>query len=260
MASVLILAGSRAEACPLCMDANVASKALVPLHGERMIDHMLRSLRDTPALDGDIWITGLCPNQLRKNAPADLIDFIDRIKPTAIGDDPASATLAAIKAGATTPLLLTTCDHPLLTPSMVNCLLEGAERETCDFAVGLATRTVIRQAYPETQRTYLPLGGEGYSGCNLFLVRTELGRSAIEFWQQVGKDRKKPWKLAKHLSFSTLLRMLTGQLDLQRVFALGSSRLQAKICPIIIPIAEAAIDVDKPADLTLVSTILAEAS
>ena len=259
MTSVLILAGSRQENCPLCRDANVVSKALVPLGGIRMIDHMLRALRDTPELDGDIWISGLCPKELGTNAPPDLADFIGRIKPAGVGKGPATAVLAALEKGAQTPLLVTTCDHPLLTRAMLTCLLEGAEARSCDFAVGLATRTVITEAYPKTKRTYLPFGGEGYSGCNLFLIRTIPGMGAVEFWRDVGKDRKKPWKLARHLSLGTFFRMMFGRLELEPAFAFGSRRIKAKIAPIIIPIAEAAIDVDKPADLVLVSSILKKA-
>ena len=225
-----------------------------------MIDHMLRTLRDSPALEGDVWMSGLCPGELAVNAPADLQEFIGRIRPAGVGDGPAEAVLATLKAGAETPLLVTTCDHPLLTPSMVTCLLDGANARDCDFAVGLATRTVISQAYPQTKRTYLPFGREGYSGCNLFLVRTPLGQSAVAFWQDVGEDRKKPWKLARHLSLGTLARMLLRRLDLEEVFAFGSRRIRAKVSPVIIPTAEAAIDVDKPADLALVSSILAKAA
>lgn len=260
MTSVLILAGSRQEDCPICIDANVSSKALVPLGGVRMIDHMLRSLRDTPSLSGDIWISGLSHPLLTKDAPADLKDFIQRIRPGCIGDNPASAILAVLEAGAETPLLITTCDHPLLTPAMISCLIDGADEHDCDFAVGLATRSVIEKAYPKTKRTYVPLMREGYSGCNLFLVRKAQGRRAVNFWRDIASDRKKPWKLARHLSTGTLLRMLIGRLDLESVFALGSKRVNADLCPIVIPIAEAAIDVDKPSDLDLVSTILAKAS
>ncbi|MEO9971615.1 MAG: nucleotidyltransferase family protein [Hyphomonadaceae bacterium] len=259
MTSVLILAGSRREGCQLCLDAEVPSKALIPLGGVRMVDHMLRSLRDCPSLDGDIWISGLDVGALGKGAPADLQDFVKRIKPTAVGDGPAAATVAALDAGVQTPLLVTTCDHPLLTPEMISYVIEGAESDGCDLAVGLATRSVIQKAYPETKRTYLPLKPEGYSGCNLFLVRNKNGRKALDFWRSIGRDRKHPWKLARHLSYGTLFRMLLGRLNLDHAFAFGSRRVNAGVCPVIIPIAEAAIDVDKPSDLELVSSILAKA-
>lgn len=259
MTSVLILAGSRDETCPLCVDAGVASKALVPMRGVRMIDHMLRALRDTPELTGEVWISGLSLEMLRENAPADLEGFINRVKASPIGVGPADATLRACKDGAQTPLLVTTCDHPLLTPAMISIVLAGANEQGCDLAVGLASRSVISKSYPTTKRTYLKLGGEGYSGCNLFLIRTEQGMRGVDFWRAVGKDRKKPLRLAQHFGYRSLLRMLFKRLSLEGAFTYGSERVGAKVCPVIIPIAEAAIDVDKLDDLILVRQIMAEA-
>lgn len=259
MTSVLILAGSRDEACPLCEGTDVASKGLLPLRGVRMIDHMLRALRDTPELTGDVWISGIDPSAVSQGAPADLVDFVQRLKSCPIAEGPARATLAAIEGGADIPLLITTCDHPLLSPAMIRAVIQGAEGSDCDVAVGLARRTLIRKAYPEAKRTYVRLGGEGYSGCNLFLLRDLNGLKAVEFWRQVGLDRKKPVKIALRFGLGALMRMLLGQMELEHAFDYGSERVGAKIVPVIIPIAEAAIDVDKAADLILVRKILAEA-
>lgn len=260
MTSVLILAGSRDETCPLCVEANVVSKSLIPLSGARMIDHMLRALRDTPELDGDIWISGLCPDRLRENAPADLIGFLSRVKASPSEVSPADAAMSAVQAGADLPLLITTSDHPLLRPAMIREVLAGAEAEDCDVAVGLAPRSVIAEAYPSTKRTYLNFGGEGYSGCNLFLLRNTDGLKAVEFWRAAGRDRKKPLKLARRLGIGMLARLLFGRLSVSGVFQYGSERVGAKVRPVIIPIAEAAIDVDRPGDLVLVNRIMATAA
>ena len=260
MTSVLILAGSRGADCPLCCEAGVETKALVPLGPDRLIDHMLRALRDTPALDGEVWISGCCPRQLEAGAPDDLKSFLTRVRATPTETGPAHAALSALDAGAGCPLLITTCDHPLLTSAMIDAVITGADAANCDFAVGLAPREIIQTAYPETERTYLKLAGEGYSGCNLFLLRTETGRRAIEFWRDVAHDRKKPLRLARRFGFGALVRMFTGNLCLAGAFEHGSRRIGAKLAPVVLPIPEAAIDVDKPADLALVRQIMKLAS
>lgn len=260
MTSVLILAGSRAETCPLCIEAGVESKAVLPLGGVRMIDHMLRALRDCPSLDGDIWISGYCPDKLRAGAPEDLVGFLPRVRAMPEDVGPAHAAFAAMEAGATCPLLITTCDHPLLTPAMIEALIEGADAVDCDVAVGLASREIIQAAYPETQRTYVNFAGEGYSGCNLFLIRTDRGQRAIEFWRDVAHDRKHPLRIARRFGFGALVRMFTGNLDLAAAFRHGSKRIGARLVPVLIPIPEAAIDVDKPSDLALVRQIMKLAS
>lgn len=256
MTSVLILAGARQEMCPLCTEAGVSSKALIKLAGVRMIDHVLRALRDAPALTGKVYVSGLGPEDIAENAPADLTDFVTRVHGAPSGKGPASATLACLEAGASTPLLITTCDHPLLTPIMIDQFLNGAQAEQSDFSVALATRPVIEAAYPDVARTYIRLGGQGYSGCNLFYLQTEAGKRAIKFWQDVGRDRKRPLKVAHRFGYSVLFRMLMGRLSLKGAFAHGSRRVRAKISPVVLAMAEAAIDVDKPCDLALVRKIL----
>jgi hypothetical protein len=54
-----------------------------------------------------------------------------------------------------------------------------------------------------------------------------------------------------------LLRFALGRLSLEAAFALVSARLGLAVKPVIMPFAEAAIDIDKPADKDLAEKILA---
>jgi len=254
--SVLILAGSRNEACPLCEYAQVSSKALLKLAGVRMIDHVLRALRDAPQLEGAIWVSGLSVEAIRDGVPSDLSELTKRLREAPEGEGPASASLASLEAGAKLPLLITTCDHPLLTAEMIETFLGESYARGGDFSVGLASRSVIEAAYPDVQRTYIKLGGNGYSGCNLFLAMSDTGVKAVRFWRDVGHDRKRPLKIALRFGYGALIRILTGRLGLAGAFVHGSKRVGAEITPVIIPIAEAAIDVDKVSDLALAEKIL----
>ena len=256
MTTVLILAGMRNEMCPLCEQAGVVSKGLIKLAGWRMIDHVLRALRDAPVLTKTIWVSGLDIALIADEAPEDLAETVGRLKQAPTGDGPASATLATLEAGAELPLLITTCDNPLLTPKMVEYFVHESQAEISDFSVGLAPRPIIEAAYPDVKRTYINLGGQGFSGCNLFYVMTDAGRNAVRFWRDVGHNRKRPLKIARRFGYGTLIRMVTGRLGLKEAFVQGSKRVGANIKPVLISIAEAAIDVDKPSDLALAREIL----
>ena len=155
------------------------------------------------------------------------------------------------------PLLITTCDHPLLTAEMVEHFIEGAKESSADFCVGLADKTIIRPAYPNVKRTYLKFADRSVSGCNLFYVANADGLAAIEFWQSAQQHRKQPWKLARAFSLSLLMSYLTGRLTLNKAFAYASDTLGITARPVMLPFAEAAIDVDKPSDKTLVEQIFA---
>lgn len=244
--SVLILAGQREGVVdPLCAEAGIERKALLPLAGRAMIDYVLQTLADSP-VKMPFHVSGFDASY-----DARLVQ-----SPSAPG--PAGSALIAIEAGITTPLLITTADHPLLTPQMVQAFLDGAVASGADFCVGFADKRVIQPAYPHVKRTYLNFSDRSVSGCNLFYITNTSGVEAIRFWQRAQHDRKKPWKLARRFGIGTLIKFAFGRLSLDDGFDHASRLLGMTARPVMIPIAEAAIDVDKPSDKTLVERILTE--
>jgi hypothetical protein len=53
-----------------------------------------------------------------------------------------------------------------------------------------------------------------------------------------------------------LIKFVSGQLTLDAAFAAVSAKCRARVKPLLLPFAEAAIDVDKPADKDLAESIL----
>jgi GTP:adenosylcobinamide-phosphate guanylyltransferase len=172
---------------------------------------------------------------------------------------PASA-IAAINHINQFPVLITTGDHPLLTPAMINHMMHDAERAEADVLIGLATAETITTAYPETRRTYFNLGGTRVSGCNLFAVKTRAGLKLLDRWQHLERNRKKPWKLVGAFGLKPILWFALGLLTPERAFGHISNALGIVVSPVFLPFAEAAIDVDKPADHALAETILRKRS
>ena len=244
LVNVLILAGQREGVVdPLCAEAGIERKALLPLNGVPMIDYVLRALR-TSTVAQSFYVSGFDASY-----DADLLQ-----SPSKPG--PAGSAMAAIDAGITTPLLITTADHPLLTADMVDMFIVNAHKTGADLCVGLAEQGVIKPAYPDVKRTYLKFSDIAVSGCNLFYLANDKGIEAIRFWQQAQNDRKKPWKLAWRLGLGGLLKYVFGRLSLDDAFSQVSKTLGIVARPVLIPIAEAAIDVDKPSDKVLVEAIL----
>ncbi|MEM9600744.1 MAG: GTP--adenosylcobinamide-phosphate guanylyltransferase, partial [Pseudomonadota bacterium] len=171
------------------------------------------------------------------------------------GCGPADSAMIAAGEGSF-PVLLTTCDHALLTADMVRDFLAGAEASGADFAVGLASRDTIQAQYPDTKRTYMVFRDAAVSGCNLFYIRNEAGLAAIAFWRDAQHLRKKPLKLAMKIGTRITLRYALRRLTLDGAFAYASQRIGASAAPVLLAHAEAAIDVDSPADLALVESIL----
>lgn len=242
--SVLILAGQREGVVdPLCAMTGADRKAIIPILGRPMIDYPLDAL-ETAGLKQPFHVSGFDANYDGRLVQA----------PSAPG--PAGSAAAAIEDGMKYPILVTTCDHALLTPEMLESFLMQAQKNGADFCVGLAEKSVIQPAYPETKRTYLNFNDTSVSGCNLFYLANEKGLEAIRFWKRAQNFRKQPVRLAASIGLTAPILYLTGRLTLNGAFEYGSRKIGITARPVLIPIPEAAIDVDKPADLELVETIM----
>jgi hypothetical protein len=143
-----------------------------------------------------------------------------------------------------------------MTAGMIETLLAGTESDT-DIAVGLADAATVLSAYPDSIRTVLRLGGKGYCGCNLFLLNRPAAIGGIRFWRRMERNRKKPWRLVAAAGVKSLWRYWTGRLDLPAAFERLSRSSGVRVQPVLLTQPEAAIDVDKPADLLLVERIIA---
>jgi 2-phospho-L-lactate guanylyltransferase (CobY/MobA/RfbA family) len=154
-------------------------------------------------------------------------------------------------------VLVTTADHALLTPQIVDHFAACAEQSDADMTVGVVAESVIRASYPSTTRTYLRFRDGGYSGANLFAFRSQQALRAAEFWVRAEAFRKQPWRLASAFGPTTLLLFALRRLELEEALERASRRIGCSIRAVPLPFAEAAIDVDRPSDLELVSEILA---
>jgi hypothetical protein len=114
----------------------------------------------------------------------------------------------------------------------------------------------VMAAFPEGKRTFYRLAGKGYSGCNLFLARRPGAGRVAEYWRHVETHRKKPLRLVREIGIGALIRYALGMLSLDAAFAHVSRLTNATIKPVLLPFAEAATDVDKPADFVLVEGLL----
>jgi GTP:adenosylcobinamide-phosphate guanylyltransferase len=247
--TALVLAGSRQGGDPLAEFAGVTHKALIPVDGRPMLERVVMALAAVPRV-GRILVAIERPDIVAALPPM-------RVPVTAVAAaEGPSASVAAVLSTAGTPLLVTTADHALLRPEWVEEFLD-AEAAGADAQMGLARRAEVMKAAPGTLRTWLRFSDDAYSGCNLFLLRTPAAAGIVTLWRQLEADRKRPLALLGRLGFSYALRYRCGWLSLQAALARLGRLCGARLSPVFLSDGEAAIDVDKPADLTLVREIVA---
>jgi CTP:molybdopterin cytidylyltransferase MocA len=245
----LILAGSRGLHDPVAALGKVAHKALTPIAGRPMLAYVLDAVRGVPEVDR-IHICIDAETDLRPVTNG--TPFI-RIPPA---NSPAASVAAALQEiDGDRPLLITTADHPLLTPEIIAHFLKHAPQDA-DLCVGLAEAETVTKAFPEGKRTFYRLAGKGYSGCNLFLARRPGAVRVADYWRRMEGHRKNPLRLVREIGLGALVRYALGLLSLDGAFRHVSKLTAAKISPVILPFAEAATDVDKPSDHALVEGIL----
>jgi CTP:molybdopterin cytidylyltransferase MocA len=245
----LILAGSRGPNDPVAALGGVPHKALTPIAGRPMLAFVLDAVRGVPEIER-LFVCIDAETDLR---PVTNGTVFTRIPPAS---SPAASVVAALDAiDGDRPLLITTADHPLLTPVMIRHFLDHAPQDA-DLSVGLAEAEIIQAAFPEGKRTFYRLAGKGFSGCNLFLARRPGAARVADYWRRMEGHRKRPLRLVREIGIGALLRYALGLLSVDGAFEHVSRKIAARIRPVILPFAEAATDVDKPADHALVDAIL----
>lgn len=245
--NALILAGSRGGRDPVAEVAGVDAKALIVIAGETMLARVINAVRAAGA--ARIVVSASHPDVV-----AQALALGAETLPAEAG--PSRSARAALERFGT-PLLVTTADHALLQAEWITRFLADTPADA-DVSTLLARRDTIEAAVPDTQRTYLRFADGSWSGCNLFWLATPRAAAAIALWEEVEADRKRPWRIVRRLGPGMLLRYALGRLTLadalNRLGAVAGVRARV----VASPFGLAAVDVDKPADLTLVQRLVAE--
>lgn len=248
--TALLLAGSRPGGDPLTRSLGTDYKPLIPIAGEAMVLRPLQALLASTSVR-DIRVLTQSPERLAGSLPDDPQVRVEESRATI------AATLQAILADPATrfPLLVTTADHALLSPRMVEDFLAGAAE--CDIAVGLVESRPLLQRFPDAQRTWLRVGRGRYSGANLFVLNSPAAARAVAKWRSVEQDRKKGWRVLLQLGLPLFLGAVLRVRNIDQTAAGLGRKLGIRIRPVVMNDPLAAIDVDKPADYSLVQAILA---
>lgn len=254
--NALILAGSRGPDDPMAKAAGVSHKALLPVAGVPMLLRVAEALRATAGI-ARIYVCIEDAGVIFRVPGLEALHRARALEVLPAAESPAASVAAALRRiDLTEPLLVTTGDHPLLTQAILQRFIDTAPKD-CDLAVALAPADVVAAAYPGAIRTFYRLGRRRFSGCNLFLVRSPEVSRVATFWRRLEVHRKRPLRLIWEIGPLALVKVLLGLMNAEQAFAYLSQKAGATIRHVELPFAEAAVDVDKPADLELVERIFA---
>jgi GTP:adenosylcobinamide-phosphate guanylyltransferase len=247
--TAVLLAGSRLGLDHFAHQFGTDMKALVAVSGEPMVRRPIRALLASEAVR-DVVVLSQAPERIAAVVPTD-----KRVSYAVSRDTIAETMLHLLQdANLRWPLLVTTADHALLTPTMVSEFC--AASSGADVAIGVVTQGALLRRLPDTQRTWLKFRGGAYTGANLFALSSPRVRPAIELWRSVEQDRKKAWRVIALLGPGTLIAAALRMVSIDEVLTRLGRRLGLTVRAIRLSDPLAGVDVDKPADHTLVEAIL----
>lgn len=249
--TAIVLAGQRPGVDPLAAHFSEAWKALVPVGGEPMVTHVVRTLSQVAEIGKIVVLaqdTQALSAAVTAGGAADILASSDGIS--------VSILRHAGTPAAPWPVLVTTADHPLLTSEMVRHFIAEADASGGDVAVAMVERATMLAAYPGNKRTWLRFSDGAWSGANLFALRSDGARGALKLWAEAEQDRKMAWKLFLHFGPLLALRAITRTIGLATALGKAGKRLGLSAHLVPMPMAEAAIDVDKVSDHVLAEQIL----
>jgi GTP:adenosylcobinamide-phosphate guanylyltransferase len=246
--TAVVLAADRTANDPVARAAGVPCKALAPVGGLPMVLRVLNALGDSREV-GPRIVCGPPPAALAHAsalrhliAAGDVAWVENRSSPSASASEAMATVPAAV------PVLVTTADHALLTPAIVDSFCAAARARGGDVAVAVVPYEAVASAHPGMRRTAVRLRDGGYCGCNLFAFLTSRARAAAAFWRTVEHERKRPWRLMRALGWGTVARYALRQLSLEEGLGRISRRLGLGVDAIVLPFPRAAVDVDSVDD------------
>lgn len=253
--SAIILAADREQHNPVAAAAGVRCKSMAPVNGTPMLFRVIEAL----TASAHVHSQTLCgpPRSIMDQEPT-LAKYVASGR---VGwmENQKTPSLSAFHAMASLPedvsLLLTTSDHALLSPRIVDHFCREACRMECDVAAAVVRHEVVTAAYPHTRRTAYKFRDGAYCSCNLFAFMTPQSRQVPHFWRRVEQQRKNPLRVINILGWMTVIRYLLRTLTLTEVLNRLSRQLGCTAGVVVLPYPEAAIDVDSADDWRYVQQI-----
>ena len=255
--AAIVLAGDREPDNAVARAADVPCKVLAPVAGIPMILRVVSTLEQSASISrivvcGPDKATFKHSSLLRELAGSGRIDWLEAAETPSI-----SAWNAMQQIPEHMPILLTTGDHALLNPEIVDFFCAASIKTGSDVTAALALLDTVIKAFPETRRTAYKLKDGAYCSCNLFAFVTPISRNAAVFWRRVEEKRKNPLKVINTFGWIPAMKYLAGQLTLADGMEYISKCLECRADVVIMPFPEAAVDVDTPEDLEYAAEIIA---
>lgn len=254
MDAIIIAGGIPQPQDPLYSYSNGNSKALIDVAGKPMIQWALDALGNAKQVD-NVIIVGLSPkSDLSCRKPHYYVSNQGRMLANIVAGVNKSLELNK----KTQHVLIVSSDIPAVKAEHVDWLVETSMQTNDDLYYGVCPREVMETRFPDSKRTYTHLKDMDVCGADMNVTHVRMATEHLDMWESLIGSRKSPLQQAGIIGFGTLFALLTRRLTLEDALARVCDRIGIKGRAIIWQHAEPCMDVDKPHQLELLRTDLAE--
>lgn len=247
MVNVVVL-GASPNSGPLKEISSAPAEALIKIGSKPMIRYVLEALLATSAIDNIVLVGPVVEFEPMSS---------DRVKVTPGGETAIESLIRGVESlPSNGPVLIVTCDIPLLTPEAIDNFLKQCQQEQADVYYPVIPRELVENRFPGVKRTYVNFREGTFTGGNIFLINPQIIAPCAQKGQEMVDLRKSPFKLAKLLGLPFIAKFLTKTLSLPEVERKVSNLLHIRGKVIVTGYPEIGVDVDKPSDFHLVEDLL----
>ena len=238
---------------PLYTYSHGDSKALIDVAGKPMIQWVLDALGDSKSVDNVIVIGLSAKSGLTCKKPMHFLSNQGRMLANIV----AGINKALELNKKTQYVLVVSSDIPALKPEMVDWLVETCMQTKDDLYYGICPRDVMEARFPDSKRTYTKLKDIQLCGADINLTHVRMATEHLDLWESLIGNRKSPLKQAGLIGLDTFFQVVTRSITLEDLVAKVCNRIGIKGRAISWPYAEPCMDIDKPHQLELLRTDLA---
>ncbi len=231
--------------------AGVAHKSLVPLVGMPMAWHVVQALAESDRI-GEIVVVGIEPEEIDFGVPVHHV----RNQPSLWASQNAGLRKLRDLNGEDRYVLALSADIALLTGAIVDSFIEACEPYEQEVYWGIVGKDVMLNAFPDSKRTYLPLREGSFCSSDLYLGRLSAGFQIQERIRYFIENRKNVLAQVWKLGLPTMVKFLLRRLAIADLVDLAYRIAGIRGRPVVLQLAEAGMDVDKPEQLIQVREYL----
>jgi molybdopterin-guanine dinucleotide biosynthesis protein A len=253
MDSIVTAGGISKPDDPLFKLTGIEKKALIPLAGKPMIAWVVDA----------VWKSGLVENIAIVGLESGEVDFGDApvCYTDAVGDIVSNVLAGLDRLREVNPavqkVLLASSDVPLITPEIIRGFVKECGSQEADGYYAVIEEKTMEARFPGSKRTFIPFKGGRYSGGDVLLVDVAAVKANQQLVRDLTGSRKDYWGQVRMLGLSFIIRFVLRMMTVHEAAARAGKKVNLNARVVDTQYAELGMDLDKPVQYELITSILA---